>query len=257
MKKQYGSMHMVVIVCLTLALITALGWVFYLNFISKNPEKVDSSKIIKTDTTNTVAENELQTGRTPEGLGSRLVFSYPKGWTVVHNSEFTQDSGTGKKLLNGTITTVTSPDAAHAVKYKVVSGGLGGMCMEEDAGTFSSFSYEALDSINGAFYTEALVKEKSGKYVNSHSIRSVSSETVKSIKAGDSSCKLGFSTLMISDEQKNDPSRGPVQAVMADIIVPKNGDMFSGYDSMEEAKNAYKGSTYEQARAILKSTKIE
>lgn len=42
---QTGSAHAVIIICLVLALITALGWIFYQNFIYKTPVK-ETTKVV-------------------------------------------------------------------------------------------------------------------------------------------------------------------------------------------------------------------
>ena len=43
-----GSAHIVVIICLVLALITALGWIFYQNFIHKETPQKDHEVTIVT-----------------------------------------------------------------------------------------------------------------------------------------------------------------------------------------------------------------
>ncbi len=43
---QQGSAHAVVVICLVLALVTALGWIFYQNFIAKEPSKKDTELLV-------------------------------------------------------------------------------------------------------------------------------------------------------------------------------------------------------------------
>ncbi|HEY1085729.1 MAG TPA: hypothetical protein VGE34_03330 [Candidatus Saccharimonadales bacterium] len=52
MKKQSGSAHVVIIIVLVLALLTSLGWIFWQNFIYKEPV------VTKTDTSKTQSDND-------------------------------------------------------------------------------------------------------------------------------------------------------------------------------------------------------
>ena len=53
MKKQTGSAHIVAIVCLVLALVTALGWVFYQNYLlDKDESIIDSANVEQTNQSN-------------------------------------------------------------------------------------------------------------------------------------------------------------------------------------------------------------
>lgn len=44
--KQRGSAHVVIIICLVIALITALGWIFWQNFVHKEATKKDTELVV-------------------------------------------------------------------------------------------------------------------------------------------------------------------------------------------------------------------
>lgn len=82
--KQAGDAHALVIVGLVLALVTALGWIFWQNFIHKEPIKRDTDLVIMNK------KNDSKLVTKPKKLfeDNGLSISYPdKGWQVISNDQ--------------------------------------------------------------------------------------------------------------------------------------------------------------------------
>ncbi|HEY1085434.1 MAG TPA: hypothetical protein VGE34_01770 [Candidatus Saccharimonadales bacterium] len=87
---QQGSAHVVAIICLVLALVTALGWVFYQNFIYREPTKTDTELLTveKKDNKKQVEETTEPKDATADwylyasksGYSVRL----PDGWRLLN-----------------------------------------------------------------------------------------------------------------------------------------------------------------------------
>lgn len=94
MRKQYnqaGSVHVVVTVALVLALLGALGFIFYQNFIVKKADSVNQTNQTKNDSTQQTGNNT-----TPVKTVSKkdfctelekLCFTYPEDWSVTAKAE--------------------------------------------------------------------------------------------------------------------------------------------------------------------------
>lgn len=112
-------MHMVAIVCLTLALIAALGWVFYLNFVAKQTVKENehgTTSSVSTPKTH-VALKEYQLAN------DKLKFSAPSDWSVDMQS---LEAGDFLPARDKT----TIKNASGKVMLNIATGisGLGGAC---------------------------------------------------------------------------------------------------------------------------------
>ncbi len=73
MKSQKGSAHVVIIAVLVLTLIAALGWIFWQNFIYKEPT-ISNTEVVKVNQ-NTAIEEETSPSQSPE---TRLQELYDK-----------------------------------------------------------------------------------------------------------------------------------------------------------------------------------
>jgi hypothetical protein len=134
MNSQKGSAHVIIITVLVAALIGALGFVFWQNFINKSP--ADSN--VKTGVAakqKTQATATYQTF-TLDALG--ISFQYPQGWTVTTKFDGSATDEYGNKLLE--------VDVADEQGAKVAAlqnpTGLGGMCDPSDTNT-----YETLEAV--------------------------------------------------------------------------------------------------------------
>lgn len=93
MNKQYhqqGSAHVVIVICLVLALLTALGWIFWQNFIHKEPVQketevvtVDKNQDTPSDTlSDTATTEEAYRGLRASSVNKAFSLKVPNGWEV-------------------------------------------------------------------------------------------------------------------------------------------------------------------------------
>lgn len=93
---QKGSAHAVVVICLVLALITALGWIFWQNFIHKEPtNKQTDVVVVHKDKEIAKPKNEM----TITHSGRTVVLEYPDGWSEKSEAPAT-DTSVNKSLVS-------------------------------------------------------------------------------------------------------------------------------------------------------------
>lgn len=112
---QKGSAHVIIVVILVVALLGALGFVFWQNFIQKDTETkpVTQSNTHK-DVPKQVTYKTYQTDKHP------ISFKYPDSWTVKNEKADDQYS------FSRSVDVVTSAD--DVVSFSVGGQGLGGTC---------------------------------------------------------------------------------------------------------------------------------
>lgn len=81
---QKGSAHVVVTVCLTLALVTALGWIFYQNFIYKDQARKETDLLVVEKDT----KEEEDVPETTLVRKSGYAFKLPIGFKEVDDQQF-------------------------------------------------------------------------------------------------------------------------------------------------------------------------
>lgn len=109
LQNQKGSVHVVIITVLVAALIFALGWIFWQNFILKEPKTSNNKPVIikQHDTTN---KTETFTDKT-----SGVSFEYPSNWSVATMN------------MSGSVMVTVKDSAAKPVAYLETNlSGLGG-----------------------------------------------------------------------------------------------------------------------------------
>lgn len=105
---QQGSAHVIVTICLVLGLITALGWIFYQNFILKEPVQKDTELVVvdksKDDQKDANKDGEKTNEAEPAYKGKRITplggaysVKIPNGWELINNN--TDDEYFGKNYL--------------------------------------------------------------------------------------------------------------------------------------------------------------
>lgn len=82
---QQGSAHAVVVIALVLALITALGWIFYQNFIQEEPVKKETNLIVVGKNKETKSSSGIYTS-TDVGTYVKS-FNYPTDWHIVSGDD--------------------------------------------------------------------------------------------------------------------------------------------------------------------------
>jgi len=81
---QIGSIHVVVTICLVLALLTALGWIFWQNFLQKADTQSHKDMTTKTQTSQAKDKPVIRT-TTFTSSKHLLRFDYPTGWLAKEN----------------------------------------------------------------------------------------------------------------------------------------------------------------------------
>lgn len=119
LKNQSGSAHIIVVIILVVALMGALGFVFYQNFIQKTntTETATVDDEVKSDSNN-VANGTTTVYKTYTMDEYGASFEYPDTWSVV-KSEISPTSFVVKNTASGDV----------LASYKSVSG-IGGACRE-------------------------------------------------------------------------------------------------------------------------------
>lgn len=187
-----GSAHVIIVSILVVALIGALGFIFWQNFIVKK----DSSNTSSTSNSQTAhTETETEKSVASKTLSMTDVFSnglslnYPENWNVVHEpvqgtNPPTDDSSTIDAY------TFTSPDNSIRLKLSQASGGgIGGVCVPEEETSLLLYGYEASNVWMGHTYAEWSFQDSGGDIVYVQQALT-SDEPARSIKAGDSRCKV-------------------------------------------------------------------
>lgn len=158
-----GSAHVVIIVVLIVALLGALGFVFYQNFIAKKDATQDATSASTAEkstsqTKETSKTPALLTGSIDKGFGTPLGFSYPDTWKLESQIKGPMPLNYEAGATSQTIS-ITSPTAKTVVKYEIgAGGGLGGACDPADGGTVTDVTYQAVTGFPAASYAEYTVK---------------------------------------------------------------------------------------------------
>lgn len=90
-KEQVGSAHVIVIFVLIIALLGALGFVFYQNFIKEQSNsKTDDHSVVKTDQTKVYSDDSFS-------------FNYPSdGWAIMSGIDEVGGPGSGDRYISMT-----------------------------------------------------------------------------------------------------------------------------------------------------------
>ncbi len=241
-KLEHGSTHVIVIVILVIALIGALGWIFWQNLQKNDQAASNSSKDTAKQTSKDKTRVELVQASISPDFGTVLTFEYPKTWQ--YSSQVTGDKQTtwGEKI------TISSPSGEYEVNYAAAQGGgLGGTCEPEDIGKVSSLEYESLAgfpdmslavlSLSGMdeLYDQGILSRNG--YVGL-----MKTSIAKDLQAGDTACELVYAGMQELDTTNS--------TLLSNAIIN-----IDGVTSPDEFKKKLSGEEYEQAKAILLSTK--
>lgn len=247
MKKQLGSAHVIIAIAVILVLIGVLGLIFWQNLKDKNRVGV------KTETTKTeetkAKEPKMLTANIGEPFELNMSFQYPDTWklkqTVEGPNPATDESSTSQKI------TLTPPTGPYSVNLSLVSGGLGGTCGDSETGKIQSFSYENLEQFKNATLIEDVYTNLDGKFFADARLYERSDYFQPTeIKAGDTSCKLYLGFLNFKTNKVT--AINFVETNIIDSDSPK-----VGYSTFKEAKEAFSGKYYDEAKSILLSLSLK
>lgn len=230
-----GSIHAVVVICLVVALLCALGVIFYQQFVvSQVPASNSGSTQAHTSSSESKESVALVEGTIDSSFGTTFSYTYPETWKLSQTMTGTiEESGSWQQ-----ITKITSPSGKYTVRYDIsAGGGIGGYCVPEEAGTIGATSYEAAPHFAGMSYVELIYKDESSFF----EVGLLDRDTATRLKVGDSVCEVAFKGI------KTLSSENAVTMLRADMSV-------SGVHNATELKAALSGAEYERAKAILLST---
>ncbi len=87
-RREQGSVHIIIIICLVLGLVTALGWIYWQNFILKE-DKTSSVPVGKTDSNTNEESSAVKPAydglRTTSKSGAFSI-KIPNGWTMLNDT---------------------------------------------------------------------------------------------------------------------------------------------------------------------------
>lgn len=237
-KYQRGSAHVVIIVLLVMALLGALGFVFYQNFIAKKPEPQPRQVQVEEDTTKTT-QVAFQ--------NSIYEFDHPEDWEVV----------TDRPHPSNVHATVTSPSGDTEIKLSVYefTGG-GGYCDPNLPAKvrFYNVSPVAVTKLgrSPAHVVEAITDAENGGYFYKIGLTEEGGATHAAV--GDSNCTVSFvgmaSSTIVEGEKVVQPN------VMMNVTFPKLEDgETKKLKEMQPLKDALAGEEYQTAVQILESAR--
>lgn len=192
-----GEAHTVIIIVLVVALLGALGYIFYANFIAKKTDtsKQDSgdSKVAETPKQEAPKE-ELTTVTLNDIFTPGVTYQYPKAWSERRTSSgeipLTED---GSAMQSSIVT--TADKAIDVSASMLVGGGIGGYCEPKEEKNLDWFAYEKSTKLPGFAYVEYIYQDQ---YSNNQWIVQQglgASDNATKIKAGDSSCAVHYATI--------------------------------------------------------------
>lgn len=281
-RSQDGSAHVIIIVVLVLALMGALSWIFWQNFSKDKDTQPTSYKECVKATNSKIQESYPEVCVTKEGkrftnpsqkvsskdldqklitessndiFPKKIVFSYPEGWKF--SSEMTKNKvynyGSGDFVEgNQEVIKIISPSGGYTVRYSVhdpYSGdAVGG------GETIAYVLYEVSSSLKDATFVAYVGKDLEGRYRGMASLVKESSSgeypTWSQLKVGD---PVGPTWGVFNATT----SMAFTASVSIKSLEDRYGPNYKGETSLEIFKKAYSGKEFEQAKAILLTTKVE
>jgi hypothetical protein len=240
---QRGDAHVVIMIVLIVALIGALGFVFYQNFIMKKP---------MTDSTTQTDSAPVETSETARFAFNDSIYAvdYPKDWSKEELATPSEQKGY----------TLVSPDKSIKLHFEVSSGGVGGACDPNSPLRlrFYNVSTHAVTKLGktSAYIVEAMTDAEGGGYNYKVGLTEEGGETHATI--GDSHCTVayvGLASRMITNNQT-----GAIEqpTVFARAEFPKLVDSKTGkLKEMQPLKDKLAGEEYKTAAKILESVRKE
>lgn len=240
--KQKGSIHVAIIIILVIALIGALGFVFYQNFVNK-PARQNTQNAQQKEAP------KLKTARV-DFEKTTYALDYPEGWSesaLGQNADYRDMS-------------ITNPDGSIEVVFNVAAGGLGGMCDTEDGLKVRFYEVSSWTNKQVTSETlrlvEAMADYPGGGYKYVIGLSPEGAETHSAV--GDSHCTVGYVGVAsrVASDSTTDIIVQPT--IIAKIVFPKLPDATdTKVSSMDVVKDIMKTADYEAAVKILQSARKE
>jgi len=250
--RQQGSAHTVIIVVLVIALLAALGFVFWQNVIKKDSSEQTSQ------TGQSVAKPDSQPVPTlldasfNSAFGVATSFQYPSDWKLTRTLTGPIPIDENGSTPTREELTVTSPSGEYVVTYRMDSiGGVGGTCdLEDTPYVIGQLDYVQLDQFKGVSLNELIIKNNTSK-TYTYDVSLKRSSFSDGLSAGDRTCMttVGLAGVLGLDKRRMFGVTAHIVSLDDDKGVSKN------FGSLEAVTKSFSGIEYEQTKAILLSTK--
>lgn len=240
---QRGSAHAVIIVILVLALLGALGVVFYQNFIAKKPADTSEKQEVAPPPT-------LPTARLTFGEAA-YTFSYPTDWIV--------EGAANKEAVSSL--TLLSRDKQIRVHVTILGEDMKFDCKTTDTNRklrYYEVSKEAVTSLgNTAYVVEAITDAEGGGYDYKIGLTQDGGDTHAAV--GDPYCTVF--NVGLASQLKVDSTSGKVTqpTILAEIDFPELLKELKGgpVKDMQRVKDLIATDNYKAAVKILESARKE
>lgn len=134
---QIGSTETVIVICLVLALVTALGWIFWQNFVHKEPNAMNTQQGSSQTVAKPKQDTPLNKEACVENYGDTMCFRYPDSWGLSYLDTYVgQDYQYSQVAIPNPryvfhSAAVQSPDKKLILRLETGVSGVGGMCNPE------------------------------------------------------------------------------------------------------------------------------
>lgn len=251
--KQKGDAHTVVIVLLVVALLGALGFVFWQSYIKKDTSADNDT------TTTTAQQPAMRTATIGSPFNKKYAVEYPESWKFNIETKGPVPAEKTEYDMKTTVETATftSPSGDVQVQYVVSNaGGIGGMCQPEESPKLTEASFEKLNGVEnvglGIFSNEGTAGAP--QLYRTTLLGRDDAKSLTDVKVGDSSCDVAFANF-IELGPNDETTSSPIMT--AHVTLPgkvKDGEVVGEADELRALYNSTDG---EIAKQILRSTKAE
>lgn len=237
-KKQQGSAHLIIIVVLLVALLAALGIVFYQNFVQKDKvasDKATAAKQIDSEQSKPVATKQFVSKK------HGVTFAYPSTWsateTIAEDDAMSYSSTTQVKDAEGTVVAVLATGTER-----------GGACDPESPQfQITTLNSHALENVGiaTASYSSTIVREADGTYRVAYGI------TSSPLPNGTSSVQCPSQSVDFSYGINID---APLQNISFGKWSASDG---TSYRTLADAEAYLQSPTFKQVEQMIESLKIQ
>lgn len=244
-RTQQGSIvHIIVIIVLVLALVSALGYIFWLNVSKQATDSVKTS-----DSTASESENQNETdsknlATISQSLdGYTLSYNYPEEWIVSGD-------------------TISDPDSDIIITINLFNPeGLGGACGDGDSisDPITSLEWEQSPSFSKALFVQS-TSTFENHYTYRMSLESSSQEAIKTAQVGDSNCNtfgVANGMIRVSDDESTKPVLLYNRVQFRTLAEPTDINTMRTDLTLDEILEAFESEVGKQARAILESVSVK
>lgn len=248
LRNQKGNAQVIIIVALVLALLGALGFIFWQNLTAQ--QNTDTSgKNAQGEDTSKVKKVAMALGSFGDAFGTKVSFTYPSNWKL--NRKQTGPNPANDQDVSSDAITITSPSEQVHVQYGISNGGRGGYCDPEYMGTIESLSFENLENLAETSFVQLIQKEKDGTFTGMATLMLTTGQYYRplvEIKAGDSICDIGYRQFVGTNKEYF------TGGLFFGDINSGNVSLIYQQSKTSDIEKYFQGEEFEQAKAVLLST---